>query len=164
MALNLNANQLIDLVKGLGLTHKELVATSLIKNETLTPLFNEEENEDLIYKPEQGIELWFWKKTTKLERIVITLIPRSAGKSAYTGELPAPFSHRMDQDSIQKKLGIPDHSKGPAKLPPPFGMTGGWYAYKLDKKLHFNAEVAIQFRADKLVSGLAFRLIEKGHD
>ncbi|MFD2642341.1 DUF6392 family protein [Pseudomonas japonica] len=160
----MNAKEIINLVSSLGRTYKDLVAAGQIQDRALIPLFKEGENEDLIYKPAPGMELWFWAETTRLERIVITLIARTEGTSVYSGELPIPFTHKMDQVSIHEKLGKPDHSKGPAKLPPPFGMTGGWDAYRLDQTIHPNAEVAIQFREDRSASGLAFRLIDKGHD
>lgn len=70
----------------------------------------------------------------------------------------------MDQAGVRAVLGEPYRSKGPAKLPPPIGVTGGWDAYRLGKPVHPNAEVAIQFLGDKSASGLAFRLINKGHD
>ena len=54
--------------------------------------------------------------------------------------------------------------RAPIKLPLPAGNTGGWDAYRLDGSLHQNAEVAIQFMADKSVSGLAFRVIKKEDD
>ena len=70
----------------------------------------------------------------------------------------------MDQASVRARLGEPYRSKGPAKLPPPIGTTGGWDAYRLGNTVHPNAEVAIQYLGDKSVSGLSFRLIDKGHD
>ncbi|MFD2640983.1 DUF6392 family protein [Pseudomonas japonica] len=160
----MDANTIISLVKGLGRTHEELVMARLIQDTALTPLFKEGDNEDLIHKPVPGISLWFWAETSRLERIVITLVPRDKGIPAYTGELPLPFTRKMNQAGVHAALGVPDRSQGPAKLPLPAGMTGGWDAYRLDRALHHNAEVAIQFMADKSASGLAFRLIDKGHD
>lgn len=152
------------LVRGLGRTYSELLTDGLLHEGALAPLFKEGENEDLIQKPAPGIELWFWAETKKLERIVITLSTLIEGDPIYTGELPAPFTHRMDQAGVRALLGEPYRSKGPAKLPPPIGVTGGWDAYRLGKTVHSNAEVAIQFLGDKSASGLAFRLIDKGHD
>ncbi|OLS62230.1 DUF6392 family protein [Pseudomonas putida] len=160
----MNAEKLISLVKGLGRTYKELIAENLIRNEPLRPLFKEGENEDLIQKVEPGMELWFWEKTERLERITVTLASYFEGETVYVGELPLPFTHKMDQPSVHARLGVPDRSLGPTKLPLPIGMTGGWDAYRLDGSLHQNAEVAIQFGADKVAVGLAFRLIDTGHD
>lgn len=160
----MNANKLINLVKSLGRTYRELVQEGLVRDEALRPLFKEGENEDLIQTAEPGIELWFWAHTERLERITITLTAQFEGEHVYKGELPLPFTHKMDQPGIHAKLGTPDDSKGPVKLPLPIGMTGGWDAYRLDRSLHHNAEVAIQFLADKSVAGMAFRLIDLGHD
>lgn len=152
------------LVRSLGRTYSELTGDGVIEEQALTPFLKNNENEDLVHKPLPGMELWFWAGTMKLERIVITLIPRTADAPAYKGELPMPFVHQMTQLSIRAILGEPHKSKGPAKLPPPIGVTGGWDAYRLDGSIHPNAEVAIQFLADKSACGLAFRLIDKGHD
>lgn len=160
----MNAEKLISLVKGLGRTYKELVAEDLVRSEPLRPLFNEGENEDLIQKIEPGMELWFSEDTERLERITITLSAYFKEETVYTGELPLPFTQKMDQPSVHARLGVPDRSMGPTKLPLPIGMTGGWDAYRLDGSLHQNAEVAIQFGADKVAVGLAFRLIDTGHD
>ena len=160
----MSANLIIDLVKALGRTHQELVMSGLIQDKPLIPLCEESENEDLIYEPTPGISLWFWAETKRLERIAITLKAQSRRELVYAGELPLPFTKNMDQPSVHAKLGVPDRSMGPAKLPKPIGVTGGWDAYRLDSSLHHNAEIAIQFSADKTAVGLAFRLIDTGHD
>ena len=133
-------------------------------NSSPVPLISEGKNEDLVQKPTPGIELWFWAETRRLERIVITLSALVDGDPVYTGELPNPFTHKMDQAGIRTLLGEPYQSKGPAKLPPPIGVTGGWDAYRLAQVFHPNAEVVVQFLADKSAGGLAFCLIDKGHD
>lgn len=161
---NMDANRIISLIKALGRTHEELVANELIQSEPMEPLFKEGKNEDLIHEPALGISLWFWAETKRLEQIAITLKAQSRHELVYTGELPLPFTKNMDQPSVHAKLGVPDRSMGPAKLPKPIGITGGWDAYRLDSSLHHNAEVAIQFMADKSVSGLAFRVIKKEDD
>lgn len=152
------------LVRNLGRTYSELTREGVIEKQDLIPFLKNNENEDLVHKPVPGMELWFWADTMRLERIVITLIPRTADTPTYKGELPLPFVHQMTQLSIRAILGEPHKSKGPAKLPFPIGITGGWDAYGLDSSIHPNAEVAIQFLADKSACGLAFRLINKGHD
>lgn len=160
----MNTEKFISLIGGLGRTYQELVTERLISNEPLRPLFSEGENEDLIQKTEPGMELWFWEETERLERISVTLAAYFDEETVYVGELPLPFTHKMDQPGVHAKLGVPDRSTGPAKLPLPIGMTGGWDAYRLDDTLHPNAEVAIQFSEDKTAVGLAFRLIDTGDD
>ena len=152
------------LIKGLGRTYEALLADGLVRGAPPTPLFTEGENEDLIQKPAPGIELWFWAETHRLERIVITLSALVDGDPVYTGELPNPFTHKMSQASVRTLLGEPYQSKGPAKLPPPIGVTGGWDAFRLGHTFHPNAEVAIQYLGDHCAAGLAFCLINKGHD
>lgn len=151
-------------VRALGSTYGELLADGLAQGKMPAPLFNEGENEDLVQQLVPGIELWFWADTSRLERISVTLQQLVDRDTTYTGELPTPFTHNMDQASVRARLGEPYRSKGPAKLPPPIGTTGGWDAYRLGNTVHPNAEVAIQYLGDKSVSGLSFRLIDKGHD
>lgn len=152
------------LVRGLGRTYEELLADGVIQDSPPTPLFSSGENEDLILKPEPGIELWFWAQTKRLERIVVTLAELVKGDPVYCGELPTPFVHSMDQTSVRAMLGEPYQSRGPAKLPPPIGSTGGWDAYRLGHATHANAEAVAQYLANKSVCGLAFTLVNKGHD
>lgn len=152
------------LVKGLGRTYDALLADGLVRGAPLAPLFTEGKNEDLIQKPAPGIELWFWAETRRLERIVITLSALVDGDLVYTGELPNPFTHNMDQTGVRALLGEPYQSKGPAKLPPPIGVTGGWDAYRLGQTYHSNAEVVVQYLGDHSAGGLAFCLMDKGHD
>ncbi|RMI00632.1 DUF6392 family protein [Stutzerimonas nitrititolerans] len=151
------------LARGLGRTYDELVSESLIQGSPV-PLFTEGRNEDLIHKPAPGIELWFWAETKKLERVVITLAALVQGDELYTGELPTPFTHRMNQSGVRDLLGDPYQTKGPVKLPPPIGVTGGWDAYRLGQAFHPNAEIVVQYLQDTTAAGLAFELIDKGHD
>lgn len=160
----MNDTFIIDLIRRLGCTHSERVKDGLIRDKPLTPLFKAGDNEDLIHEPAPGKSLWFWAGRNKLERIAITLKAQSERELVCIGELPLPFTNKMDQESVHAKLGVPNRLMGSAKLPLPIGITDGWDAYRLDASLHHNAEVAIQFMANQSVSGLAFRLIEKGHD
>lgn len=160
----MNASMIDRWVKYLGFTYEELVAEGLPMNSLPVPLWTDGWNEDLIQYPTPGIELWYSATTRRLERIAITLTEPFSEEPVYAGELPEPFSHRMDQYSIRALLGELYQSKGPAKLPPPIGITGGWDAYRLGQTLHPNAEVAIQYWKDKSVAGLAFCLINKAHD
>lgn len=147
------------LIRGLGSTYQALLAEGLIQGTSLVPPFNDGESEDLILKLTPGIELWFQAETKILKRIGITLKALVERDTIYTGELPTPFTFPMDQAGIHALLGEPYRCRGPAKLPPPIGVTGGWDAYRLGKSVHPDAEVAIQFLEDRSVSGLAFRLI-----
>lgn len=151
------------LARGLGRTYEELLSEGVIQGIPV-PLCSEGMNEDLILKPAPGIELWFWAESKRLERVVITLATLVEGDPLYTDELPTPFTHKMDQESVRALLGAPYQSKGPVKLPPPIGVTGGWDAYRLTQTFHPNAEIVVQYLGDKSAAGLAFELIDKDHD
>lgn len=157
----MDAETINSLIKGLGHTYEKLLAEGLALGSSPTPLFPDGQNEDLIQKPAPGVELWFCAENRKLERIVITLSPIFNDDPVYEGELLKPFTRKMDQDGVRVLMGEPYQSKGPVKLPPPIGITGGWDAYRID---HTNAEVVVQYLKDKSACGLAFCLIEKGSD
>ncbi|TWR82614.1 DUF6392 family protein [Pseudomonas saxonica] len=157
----MDAETINSLIKVLGHTYEKLLAEGLALGSSPTPLFPEGQNEDLIQKPAPGVELWFCAENRKLERTVITLSPIFNDDPVYEGELPKPFTRKMDQDGVRALMGEPYQSKGPVKLPPPIGITGGWDAYRID---HTNAEVVVQYLKDKSACGLAFCLIDKGSD
>lgn len=58
------------LMAGLGSTHAKLFAEGAITNTPLTPSIESRDNEYLIQKPEQGIELWFQTETEVLAKIL----------------------------------------------------------------------------------------------
>nr|WP_314876622.1 DUF6392 family protein [uncultured Pseudomonas sp.] len=151
------------LIKGLGQTYETLLADDLVSGVPPVQLLTGGNNEDLIQKPALGIELWFWAETRRLERITVTLTAVVDSDQVYTGELPNPFTLSMRQADIRAVLGEPYQSKGPAKLPPPIGVTGGWDAYRFGQDTHTNAEVVVQYLSDHSVAGLAFCLIDRGH-
>lgn len=160
----MNAAEIISLVKKLGSTYEAIRDEGLIDGPAPHPLFKNDENEDLIHKPAPGIELWFQTETKVLERIVIALLSRVEGDPVYIGELPTPFTHKMDKRGIHNLLGEPWQSRGPVKLPLPIGITGGWDAFRLAQTMHPNAEVAVQYTGDEAATGLAFCLIDEVHD
>lgn len=159
----MDATAINRLVRGLGRTYEELLADGVIPNTALKPSFESDENEDLIQSPEPGIELWFGADTRRLERILFTLTKVVEGETAYTGELPAPFTHQMDRASVRAMLGEPYESKGAVKIPLPGGV-GGWDAYRLGKATHPRARVIAQYSGDMSVNTLAFNLLDLSHD
>ncbi|MDU9390193.1 DUF6392 family protein [Pseudomonas sp. zfem002] len=160
----MSANLITRWTLSLGRTFQGLVREGLLVDGPLFPSSAEGVNEEMICEPVAGVEFWFWQETMRLDRIVITLTARISGISVYKGELPEPFAHGMNQAEVREKLGQPYRSMGEVKLPLPIGLTGGWDAYRLASSTHPNAEVVIQYLSDKSVCGLAFRLIDKGHD
>ncbi|WP_294734658.1 DUF6392 family protein [uncultured Pseudomonas sp.] len=160
----MDAAKIACLVKGLGQTYGELCGENLLRDGSIKPLFATGENTYFIDKPEPGVELWFWAETMRLERIVFCLIPLAKREPPYTGDLPAPFTRVMSQESLHKMLGVPHESKPPMKLPLPIGVTGGWDSYRLSAEIHRSAKVGAQYLPDKSVCGLAFTLVDMGHD
>jgi len=151
------------LIRGLGSTYEELLAEDVIPNLPLEPSFVDDEHEDLIQTPEPGVELWFWAATRRLERVLFTLVVVAEGDSIYTGELPTPYTHEMDQASVRDMLGEPFESKAPLKIMLSTGLWGR-DAYRLGATVHPNARVGFQYRKDNRVCTLGFTLINKGHD
>lgn len=159
----MDASMINRLVSGLGRTYEDLVNDGVIQEIPLRPSFESPQNEDLIQNPEPGVELWFWAETRRLERILLALDNVVEGEEAYTGELPAPFTHHMDQASVRAVLGEPYEFKGAVKIPLPGGI-GGWDAYRIGKAVHPSAKVIAQYSGDMTVNTLAFNVIELGHD
>ncbi len=149
------------LIKGLGQPYGKLLAEGVIPGLMLQPLFKSGENLHLIQQPESGVELWFGSETEDLERIILSLTAVIEGEAIYTGYLPSPFTHVMNQQSIHVILGVPGDSMGPKRFPPPIGMTGGWDAYRLEATIHPSAKVVAQYSPDKSVNTLIFTLIDK---
>lgn len=108
----MDAETINSLIKVLGHTYEKLLAEGLALGSSPTPLFPEGQNEDLIQKPAPGVELWFCAENRKLERTVITLSPIFNDDPVYEGELPKPFTRKMDQDGVRALMGEPYQSKG----------------------------------------------------
>lgn len=156
----MSAKKISQWISGLGRTAHELISTGVVKNEAFLPSPREGSAEDLISKPIPGIELWFGAKTMRLERVIVTLKGRLETIKTYKGDLPLPFTSDMTQLTIREKLGEPYQVGNPVKMPLYIGFTGGWDAYRLHSSIHPNAEIAIQYLADKTVCGLAFCLLD----
>ncbi len=151
------------LVRNLGRTYDELLVDGLISDIPLKQSFESNENEELIQVAESGIELWFWEKTKRLERILFSLSKMAEGDSIYTGELPPPFTHKMDRTGVRAMLGEPIESKEPIKIMLNKGF-GARDAYRVEASAHPNARVGFQYRNDNTVCTMGFSLIDRGHD
>lgn len=160
----MDAEKINRLASFLGRTYDELLIEQLVGAESIKPLFENSQNSYFIQKPAPGVELWFWAETMRLERIVFCLVAIATDEPSYKGELPAPFSLVMNLESIRSTFGEPHEFQGPVRLPLPIGVTGGWDSYRLSLQFHPNAKVAAQYLPNKSVCGLAFTLIDTGHD
>ncbi|WP_248803588.1 DUF6392 family protein [Pseudomonas sp. MWU13-2100] len=149
-------------VKSLGRHYDQLVAEGTIPSMPLQELY--EGRDWLDIEPAPGVGMEFWTDTKRLEKVLFTLIPTEHGDPVYKGELPVPFSLKMDQAGVRALLGKPMESKGPVKLPGGLGMRGGWDAYRLQEDTHPNARVGFSYTADMMVKTLAFALINTDHD
>jgi hypothetical protein len=149
-------------ISGLGQGYKLLVEAKVIPDQPLVELY--EGREHLNLKPEEGVDLSFWRKTSCLETLSITLKKTTPSTTEYKGGLPAPYALEMSQSDVRAIFGEPFESKGPLKMPEPMGLTGGWESYKLDAAVHQNIKVVFKYTAALQVYALAFTLIDKGHD
>ena len=159
----MNAEMVALWVSSLSGLYSDLLAKGVIPDQPLTPLFEDDDNEDLLQKPIPGVELWFWAKTKRLEQVMIILI-QTVDQPIYTGALPEPFTLHMDQRSVRNGLGVPSESKPPFKLPGGMGMRGGSDSYYLNKDTHPNIMVTLSYLGDLTVNNICFSLIDPGHD
>ena len=143
-------------VTSLGTNYAELIAARKIPNQPLTKPF-EGSNWPAMH-PADGLELVFNDETKCLEQVLITLVP-TVGQPTYSGDLPAPFSLKMNQQSARSFLGEPMASKGPEKIPGGLGVRGGWDAYRLSGDIHPNGKVIICYLEDLSVNNICFSLV-----
>lgn len=149
-------------ISSLGQVYELLVAAKVIPDQPLVELYKGRERLNL--KPEEGINLSFWRETRCLETLSITLKKTTPSTIEYKGSLPAPYTLEMSQSDVRAIFGDPFESKGPFKMPLPMGLTGGWESYKLDAAAHQNIKVVFKYTAAMQVDTLVFTLIDKGHD
>jgi len=158
----MSASKIESWIKNLGETHEYLLSESLISDDELVEVFP---GDDEVYLgPEKGISMRFWDEDSKFEALTITLVKLFPEEQEYNGELPSPYSLIMNKSSVHDSFGIPYESSGPAKVPQPAGMTGGWDAYVLDQLLYPNTKVIFHYKQSTQVDYIAFSLIDKGHE
>lgn len=158
----MNGKQIEKLLKGLGSNYDTLVSSGTILPKLLEELYPGRDWVDI--QPEEGVELSFWERTKRLERVFFTLLESIPGLPVYRGELPAPYAQAMNQSSVRELFGPPMEIIGPVKLPYPIGWRGGWDSFKLDEVEYPNTKVVFQYTEDFNVDVLTFALIERGHD
>jgi len=149
-------------VGGLGRTYNELLTEGVIPDHPLKPMFDTRDNEDLLLNPAPGVKLWFGVESKRLEKVMITLI-QTVGQPVYTGDLPAPFTLKMDQRSVRQFLGEPIESKQPVELPGGLGVRGGSDTYYPDQQANPNTKVTLGYLENLVVNNISFSLIDKEH-
>ncbi|NVZ80331.1 pyocin immunity protein [Pseudomonas yamanorum] len=159
----MDAEKIQHWVTALGREYHELVREGTGSGAPLMPLFEDDDNEDLIQKPIAGIELWFSADTHRLKEVLIILV-QTVGQPVYIGQLPAPFTLNMDQSFIRNVLGTPMDSIPPARLPGVLGIQGGSDTYAMDQKTHLNVKVTFSYLENLVVNNICFSLITEGHD
>lgn len=158
----MNALKIKILIDNLGLTHTELIEKSIIPDGDLLELFPD--IDELFLEPEVGVEMSFWAETERYESLHFTLKNTTPSTVEYKGELPAPYSLRMNQSMVRSLFGEPIEFSGPVVMPSPRGKTGGWEYYSLDHLLHPNKKVLFKYLESMDVSTIVFTLSDRGHD
>lgn len=146
-------------IKSLGRTYDELVTKGIIPDIPLQELYA---GRDWLHiEPGAGLELDFGAENKHLAKLHIILIQVVENQTIYSGELPAPFSLKMDKAGVRALLGNPISSKGTVKLPGGLGMRGGWDVYRLQEEINPDAKVWFNYTADLMVYSIVFTLGEE---
>jgi len=151
----MNAAMIDDLVKSLGRTYPELIASGMyLPGGPPRGIFEDSDTRSMSLAP--GIELEFSASTQRFEALYISLLELFPGKPTYKGGLPYELKSRMTQNSVNLSYGEPLESKAPYKMPV-LGMTGGWDAYRFPN-MPKNMKMMFRYNADMEVYGVVFYL------
>jgi hypothetical protein len=143
----------------LGGTSDDLLSNYLIPNDDFIELFSG--IDELYLTPEIGISMSFRADTRRFQGLCITLRKSTPSTVEYTGELPRPYSLRMNQSDVHALLGKPLEYSGPVRMPQPMGQTGGWEYYQLDPDVYPNVKIQFQYLESMEVHAIVFTLINK---
>ncbi|OPA83519.1 hypothetical protein BFW88_27330 [Pseudomonas fluorescens] len=158
----MNAVTIESWINHLGRSYEELIAERIIPDLPLTELYKGRDWLSL-KKPADGLELSFWAKTRRYERLFITLRSTVEGTTEYKGELPRPFALLASKSEVRAAFGVPMESQGLTKLPLDT-VLGGFDTYSLDQISYPNLKVSFQYTSSMQVKTLVFSLINRGHD
>ena len=158
--VDMNAAMIDDLVKSLGRTYPEMVASGLyLPGGPPIGMFDDSDTLSMMTAP--GVELGFWASNKRFEKIFISLLESFEGESLYKGILPYEIKSYMNQGWIISKFGMPLESRAPFKVPV-LGMTGGHDIYRLPGILK-NTKVVFKYNLEMEVEMVVFRLNEVSH-
>ncbi|NNA09329.1 pyocin immunity protein [Pseudomonas lundensis] len=156
----MNAAMIDDLVKSLGRTYPEMVASGLyLPGGPPIGMFDDSDTLSMMTAP--GVELGFWASNKRFEKFFISLLESFEGESLYKGALPYELKSYMNQGWIISKFGTPLESRAPFKVPV-IGMTGGHDIYRLPEMLK-NTKVVFKYNLEMEVEMVVFRLNEVSH-
>ncbi|ROL89305.1 DUF6392 family protein [Pseudomonas chlororaphis] len=150
----MNAAMIDDLIKNMGKTYSELIASGMyLPGGPPKGMF--EGDESSFMSPAAGIDLGF-SGTQLFDSLAIYLHKTSDDDSVYENGLPYQLQRRMNQAWVRSHYGEPLESKAPFKMPV-LGMTGGWDTYHLPGTAK-NITAVFQYNTEMNVEGIAFRL------
>ena len=154
----MSAAMIDDLVKSLGRTYSELIASGMyLPGGPPKGMFDGDETSYM--SPAPGIDLGF-SANKHLGSVYIYLHKTSNDGPAYEGSLPYQLQRQMDQAWVRSHYGEPLESKAPFRMPV-LGMTGGWDAYRLPNTAK-NIETVFQYNPELEVKGVVFSIIGQG--
>ncbi|AWK43744.1 hypothetical protein GPY51_13245 [Photorhabdus laumondii subsp. laumondii] len=144
----------IEIINSLGKTADMLVENKLIPEEKFEFAF--EGYSRFSVEPETGLTLVFDIISTVLISVQFTLINTVDDTGTYSGDMPAPFLHKMNKAIVRAFMGEPDYSSGPERIPV-IGLVGGFDAYtrKLNDQ-YPNTEIRFLYQTDLRVDALLF--------
>ncbi|MCC8373737.1 MULTISPECIES: DUF6392 family protein [Photorhabdus] len=144
----------IEIINSLGKTADMLVENKLIPEEKFEFAF--EGYSRFSVEPEAGLTLVFDAISKVLISVQFTLINTVDDTGTYSGDMPAPFLHKMNKSIVREFMGEPDYSGGPERIPV-IGLIGGFDAYtrKLNDQ-YPNTEIRFLYQTDLRVDALLF--------
>ena len=156
----MNAVMIEGLVKSLGRTYPEMVASGLyLPGGPPKGMFDDSDTLSMMTAP--GVELGFWASNKRFEKTFISLLESFEGESLYKGMLPYELKGYMSQGWVISRFGTPLESRAPLKVPV-LGMTGGHDIYRLPGRLK-NTKVVFKYNLEMEVDMVVFRLNEVSH-
>ncbi|OLF53837.1 pyocin immunity protein [Pseudomonas chlororaphis] len=156
----MNAAMIDDLVKCLGRSYSEMIATGMyLPGEPPKGMF--EDVDTMAMWPMAGIELEFWASTQRFEALYISLQKSFPEESIYKGNLPYQLIPRMNQDWVRSRFGPPLESGAPYRIPV-LGMTGGWDIYRIPG-IPKSTQIVFKYNIEMNVEMVVFELNEKSH-
>ncbi|BBN55246.1 hypothetical protein TRE132_33710 [Pseudomonas chlororaphis subsp. aurantiaca] len=154
----MNAVMIDKLVKNLGRTYPEMIASGMyLPGGPPTGIF--EDSDTLSMAPESGLEMGFWASNLRFEIFFISLLESFEGASTYAGGLPYKLETRMSQQWVRSRFGEPFASRAPFKMPIR-GMTGGSDTYRISS-MPKETQVVFKYNAEMEVEDVVFELNER---
>lgn len=156
--LSMNKEEIEIIIKNLGSPYQLLVSKNILNSSELVCLY--EDTDTLEFELTKSIELIFWTESLKLEMIIFKInsaLPVLEFKAQSC--LPGQLSFLKSQSDVHRELGAPIFFKTPMEL---YGTEFyGWDTFQLDKNLHPEALIDIQYDKSFLIRNIMISLIDK---